>query len=43
MKTAIAKEFTTTQKQTIEKIIHVWNHRPQMQQNIENISFFLYF
>lgn len=36
MKREVAKEVITTKTQLLEKIIHVWNHHPQMQETVQN-------
>lgn len=36
MKREVAKDTVTTRTKLIEKIIHVWNHHPQMQETVQS-------
>lgn len=36
IKREVAKDNITTKNQLIEKIIHVWNHHPQMQEAVQS-------
>ncbi|GFX78224.1 uncharacterized protein TNCV_5135711 [Trichonephila clavipes] len=36
MKTEVAKDVITNKTQLLERIIHVWNHHPQMQETVQS-------
>ncbi|GFV21842.1 putative transposase like protein [Trichonephila clavipes] len=36
MKREVAKDVITNKTQLLERIIHVWNHHPQMQETVQS-------